>query len=130
MGQNAQVKSKMEAAYMLINCVVHGGYTYKVNKVTICEEIKADLPIQSMWKTAVTYLHKHLSHKKCHSLINQLVIPKRIASQIYIKRPKNSIYTASIDKITELYNKLPLKVKFMTIGSFKRYMRKNDIKTV
>ena len=129
MGENEQVRSKLEAAYMLVNQIIHGGYTYKVNKIKICAEIKSDMPIQMMTKATVTYMHKHLKHKKCHSFINQLVIPKRIASQIYVKRPQNGIYTASIDKITELYNKLPLEVKSMNIGPFKKYLQKHDIKT-
>ena len=115
---------------MLVNRITHGGYTFKVNKNTICETIKSDLPIQATCKTAVTFLHKHLLHRKCESLINRLAIPKRNASMIYVREPQNSTYTASIDKLVELYNKLPAKVKLMTIGSFKRYMRKNEIKTI
>ena len=130
MGENLQVQGKLEATYMMINRIIHGGYTYKVNKTSICEQIKTDLPLQATCKTAVTFVHKHLLHRKCHSLINRLAIPKRLASLIYIREPQNSIYAASTDRLIELYNKLPAKVKGMTIGSFKRYMRKNDIKTI
>ena len=87
MGENAQVRAKLEAAYMLINRVIHGGYTFRVNKTTICDEIKTDMPLQSICKTAATFLHKHLTHRKCDSLINQLVIPKKIASHIYVRNP-------------------------------------------
>ena len=104
---------------MLLNRIIHAGYTYRVNKVKICTEIKADLSVQLMCKTAVSYLHKHLLHKECSSLMNQLVVPKRKASQIYVKQPQNSIYMASIDKITDLYNKLPVEVKSMKMGPFK-----------
>ena len=62
MGKNSQVRSKLEAAYMLVNRITHGGYTFKVNKNSICETIKSDLPNQAICKTAVTFLHKHLLH--------------------------------------------------------------------
>ena len=77
MDENEQVNNKLESAYMTINRIIHGGYTYKVNKVKICSEIESDLPGQHMNKTAVLYLHKHLNHRKCPSLMDQLLIPKQ-----------------------------------------------------
>lgn len=88
-----------------------------------------DIPHQHMTKTAAIYMHKHLTHRKCASIVNQLIIPKRKASHIYVKNPQQGIYNASLDKCVDLYNRLPTQVKEMTIPQFKRYTKKNDLKT-
>ena len=38
-----------------------------MDKHKICKEIKEDFPMMAMSKTAVTFLHNHLRHKKCDS---------------------------------------------------------------
>ena len=81
-----------------------------------------------MCKTAVTYLHKHLIHHKCNAIIDQLIIPKRKSSSIYVRDPQIGMYHASLDRIVELYYKLPANVKAMKIGPFKRYLKKNTVK--
>ena len=63
LGESNATTSKMEATYMSINCIIHWNYTFRVNKVKICNDFKSDPPKQSMAKTAVTYLHKHMLHK-------------------------------------------------------------------
>ena len=129
MGENQQTQQKLEAAYMTVNRIIPGGLTFKVNKVKICREIQVDLPQQHMFKMAALYLHKHLSHRKCKSLVNQLIIPKRVASTIYVKKPQIGMYNASLDKCVENYNRIPSNVKSMTHRQFKKYYKKNSIKT-
>ena len=128
MGETELSLNRLESVYMYINRLIRGGYTFMVNKVKICEQIKVDLPRMALAKTAVTYLHNHIRHKLCDSLTGKLVIPKRIASIMYTKRPQNGTYPASLDKIVNIYNKLPANVKTLRIGPFKRYLKKNDIK--
>ena len=82
-----------------------------------------------MCKTAVTYLQTHLIHRKCNAIIDRLVIPKRKSSTIYVRDPKIWMCHASLDRIVELYNKLPANVKAMKIWPFKRYLKKNTVKT-
>ena len=36
MGENEGMKSKLESTYMLINRIIHGGYTFKVSSKKIC----------------------------------------------------------------------------------------------
>ena len=48
---------------------------------------------------------------------------------IHLRKPQSGQYHASIDKVVDLYNKLPAKVKAMSIGLFKKYMKSNEIKT-
>ena len=55
-------------------------YIHRDNKIKICDKIKVDLPQMGMTKTAVTYLHKHLVHRKCNSVIKQLKITMRKAT--------------------------------------------------
>ena len=86
------------------------------------------MPKLAMAKTLATFLPKNLSHMHCDSLINQLIIPKRKTSKIYIRKPQQGLYHAAIDKIVEGYNLLPAEVKSLNMGPFKRYMRKNTIK--
>ena len=113
---------------MTINRIIRGGLTFKVNKVKICKEISVDLPAQHILKTAAKYMHKHLMHRKCDAVINDLIIPKRVSSHIYVRNPLNGVYNASLDKITELYNRMPAVTKSMTMRQFNRYCTKNDIK--
>ena len=82
-----------------------------------------------MVKAALKFLHKHLQTQKCEAIMEQLIIPKRKASNIYVKQPQLGQYKASIDRIVELYNMLSAQVKSMTVGQFKRYMGKNKVKT-
>ena len=124
-----QTLQKLESTYMTINRLIRGGLTFKVKSEKICKEIKADPPSQHMLKVAVQYIHKHLNHKKCNALIDELVIPKRSTSHIYVKKPQNGTYTASLDKIIKIYNLLPASAKLMTMRQFKKYCRKNDIKS-
>ena len=115
--------------YMMVNKIIRGGINFQVSKVKICREVKVDLPNQHMTKTAALYMHKHLTHRKCDSIINQLIIPKHKVSHIYVKNPQLGIYNASLDRCVELYNRLPTQVKAMTIAQFKCYTKKNDLKT-
>ena len=80
-----------------------------------------------MLKVAVQYLHKHLNHKKCNALIDELIIPKRSTSHIYVKKPQYGTYTASLDRIVEIYNQLPASAKLMTTRQFKKYRKKNEV---
>ena len=113
---------------MTINRIIRGGQTFKVNSDRICKDIKVDKPLDHMRKTAAQYAHKHIKHQKCSALIDELVIPKRVTSHIYTKRPQIGNYCASLDKTIELYNNLPAKAKLMTVRQFKKYCKKNDLK--
>ena len=114
--------SKVEATYMTLNRIIHGGWTFRTNKTKICNEIEVDLPKQNLYKTAVKFLHKHLTTRKCESILNQMIIPKRKVSTIYMKQPQLGQYHGALDKIVEVYNKLPPQVRCMKIGAFKKYL--------
>ena len=129
MGENEGVFQKVESAYMNINRLILGGNNWMTNKTKICSEIKVDPPRQLICKAALRFIHKHLIKKTCGAIINQLSIPKRSVSMIYVKDPQSGTYHASIDRIIEVYNKLPTKVKEMSIGQFKKYLQKNEVKT-
>ena len=62
-------------------------------------------------------------------MINQLIIPKRTASLIYVKKPQVGIYNASLDKCIKNYNRIPANIRAMTLRQFRRYYKKNSIKT-
>ena len=62
-------------------------------------------------------------------MVNQLIIPKQKASYIYMKSPQIGIYNASIDKCIELYSRFPANVKVITIKQFKKYTKRNNLKT-
>ena len=111
------------------NQIIHGGLTYRTNKKKICKEINSELPKQAMFKTAMKFIHKHLITRKCGAILSQMIIPKRKASHIYMKQPQLGQYTSSLDRIIEVYNKLPASIRVMNIGPFKKYLKKNDIKT-
>ena len=96
-------------------------------KTQICKDIKVDLPKMWMKKAAATFLHKHLTTAKCHDLILQLKIPKRIASPIFVRDPQLGNYNCSLDRIVEVYNSLPLDIKAKKVMPFKRYLKKHDI---
>ena len=87
-----------------------------------------DLPKQNLYKTAVKFLHKHLTTRKCESILNQMIIPKRKVSTIYMKQPQLGQNHGALDKIVEVYNKLPPQVRCMKIGAFKKYLSRNPIK--
>ena len=128
LGENQQVRDKLEATYMSVNRLIRGGVTFKVNNTKICKEIKSEMPAQHMKKTAALFIHKHLKHKKCPAILNQLVIPKRKASWLYVKNPQIGTYNASFDKCIELYNRVPANVQDMSVRQFKKYYKKHDIK--
>merc|ERR1711954_419542 len=120
-------KSKLEAAHMTLNRIIHGGLTFKVNNVKICKHIGSQLPSKYMHKISARYIHKHLFKKQCPSVIEKLIIPKRDASIIYMKNPQLGVYPASLDKLILMYNKLPLATKSMKPQKFKKYLVKNDL---
>ena len=113
---------------MTINKIIHGDNNYRVSKVKICQEVKVDMPAQHMLKKAPIYMHKDLTHRKCNAIVNQLIIPKRKASCLYVKKPQTGTYNASLDKCVDLYSWIPTNVQEMTIAQFKRYYKKNDMK--
>ena len=120
--------SKVEATYMTLNRIIHGGWTFRTNKTKLCNKIEVDLPKQNLYKTAVKFLNKHLTTQKCESILNQRIIPKRKVSTIYMKQPQLGQYHGALDKIVEVYNKLPPQVRCMKIGAFKKYLSRNPIK--
>ena len=73
------------------------------------------------------YIHKHIYKRKCPAIIDELIIPKRVASIIYMKNPQNGIYPASLDRLVNIYNKLPQDVKNKNPSQFKRYLLKHDV---
>ena len=129
LGETEATMNRFEAAYMSIYRRIRGGYTFRVNRKTICKDINTDLPRMHIAKKAVTFIHKQLSHRSCHSLVDRLIIPKRIASMIHMRNPQNGIYPTSLDRGVSLYNKLSTDLKSKRIGPFKRHLKKNDIKT-
>ena len=72
---------------MTINRIIQGGLIFRTNREKICKEINVDTPRQNICKTAVKYLHKHLLNRKYDAVIDQLKIPKRQISMIYVKQP-------------------------------------------
>ena len=100
-----------------------------MNKTTICKRIKAEPPEKHVTKTAAKFIHKHLHHQKCPSMMNELIIPKRAASMIYLKNPLNGTYPGSLDKLIQIHNKLPQNVKAKNPNQLKRYLKKNDVPT-
>ena len=44
MGEAEGIRSNLESTYMTLNRIIHGGLTFKVSKVNICKQIKAELP--------------------------------------------------------------------------------------
>merc|ERR1711954_251067 len=91
-------------------------------QLKICREISTDLPRQWMAKTAVKYLHKHITTGKCESVLNQLIVPKRKASSVFVKQPQLGNYHTSLDKIVKIHNLLPASAKAKQMGPFKRYL--------
>ena len=127
MGESQQTVQRLESLYMTINRIIRGGLTFKVNSVKICKEIKVNLPLQHIRKVSAQYIHKHLKTKKCTALLDELIIPKREISHIYVKQPQMTTYCASLDKSIEMYNLLPAKTKVMTGKQFKKYCKKNNV---
>ena len=46
-----------------------------------------------------------------------------------VRDPQIGMCHASLDRIVELYNKLPANIKAMKIRPFKRYLKKDTVKT-
>merc|ERR1711954_50654 len=111
MGENLDIRDKLESTYMTIKRIIHGGLTFRVRKTDICRKIKEETPDKHILKVSTKFIHKHLHHRKCQSLMNELIIPKRSASIIYLKNPLISTYPGSLDRIIQIFNKQPQKVK-------------------
>ena len=126
--ENQMTMNKLEASYMTVNRIIRGGLTYKVSKVKICNDIKCDLPAKHIRKASLSFIHKHLTHRKCSALIDQLIIQKRKSSPIFVSKPQNGIYHGLLDRIIEMYNCLPTEAKTLRPGPFKRYLKKKDKK--
>ena len=105
MGESETLRSKLESAYMTLKRIIHGGLTYRVSKVKICRKINEELPEIHILKTATKYIHKKIYDRKCPAILEELIIPKRNASIIYMKNPQLGIYPASLDKLIGLHNK-------------------------
>ena len=115
---------------MTLNRIIHGGVTFKVSKVNICKKVKCELPSKHILKTSARFIHKHLYMKKCPAILDKLVIPKREVSIIYMRKPQMGVYPASLDKLIQLYNSLPLTIKSMKPTKLKRYLIKNDLNPI
>ena len=98
-----------------------------VNKKTICKRIGVELPEKHIIKTSARYIHKHIFHKKCPAVMDRMIIPKRDATIIYMKKPQLGVYPASLDKLVQLYNSMPLKLKAMKPPKLKKHFVKNDL---
>ena len=129
MGETQVLRSKLESTYMTLKRIIHGGLTFTVSKVNICKQIKEELPEKHINKTAAKFIQKQLYTRKCPALLDELIIPKRDASIIYLKNPQLGTYPASLDKLINLYNKLPQKTKSMNPSRFKRYLKNNEVNT-
>ena len=129
MGENNDVKAKLESTYMTLKRIIHGGLTFKVRKTEICTKIKEEPPEKHILKVSAKYIHKHIHHRKCNAMMNELIIPKRAASIVYMKKPLNGVYHGSLDNLIKIYNKLPQNVKMKNPNQFKRYLKKNDVPT-
>ena len=129
MGETEEVRSKLESSYMTLKRIIHGGLTFKVSKVKICDYIKEEPPEKHILKVAAKYIHTHLHFRKSSALIEELILPKRSASIIYMKNPQIGTYSASLDKLVNIYNMLPQNAKTMNPAKFKRYLKKNEVKT-
>ena len=127
MGETEGLRSKLESSHMTLNRIIHGDLTFKVSNVKICKRIGCELPDKYIHKISARYIQKHLYHRQCPALIDKLVIPKRDASIIYMRKPQLGVYPASLDKLIMLYNKLPIETKSMKPQKFKRYLLKNDL---
>ena len=127
MGETEGLRSRLEASYMTLNRIIHGGATFKVSKINICKKVKCDLPSKHILKTSARFIQKHIYLKKCPAILEKLVIPKREASIIYMRKPQMGVYPASLDKLIQLYNSLPLTQKSMKPERYKRYLKKHDL---
>ena len=90
-GENQMTMNKLEASYMTINRIIRRGLTYKVSRVKICNDIKCDLPAKHIRKASLSFIHKHLTHRKCSALMDQLMIPKGKSSPIFVSLKTGSI---------------------------------------
>ena len=124
MGETEGLRNRLEACYMTLNRIIHGGVTFKISKVNICKKIKCDLPSKHILKTSARFIQKHIYLKKCPAILDKLVIPKREASIIYMRSPQMGTYPASLDKLIQLYNSLPLTHKSMKPKGTKDTLRK------
>ena len=127
MAETEGLRSKLEASHMTLNRIIHGGLTFKVNNSKICKRIGCELPDKHIKKISARYIQKHMYHKQCPAIIDKLVVPKREASVVYMRKPQLGVYPASLDKLIQLYNKLPTDTKTMKPQRFKRYLAKNDL---
>ena len=115
---------------MTLNRIIHGGVTFKVSKINICKKIGCDLPSKHILKTSARFIQKHMYLKQCPSIIEKLVIPKREVSMIYMRKPQLGVHPASLDKLIQLYNRLPQSHKTMKPARFKKYLTKNYLKQI
>ena len=126
-GENQEIRDKVESTYMTLKRIIHGGLTFRVRKTEICQKIKEETPDKHILKVSAKFIHKHLHFRKCPALMEELVIPKRAASLIYLKNPLNGIYPGSLDRLIQTYNKLPQNVKAKNPNQLKRYLKKHDV---
>ena len=57
LGETESLRSKLQAAYMTINRIVHGGLTFKTSNKNICKKVKCEMPekyVQKMSESALT----------------------------------------------------------------------------
>ena len=126
-GETESLRSKLQAAYMTLNRIVHGGLTFKISNINICKKVKCEMPEKHIMKTSARYIQKHLNLRKCPSILEKLVIPKREAAIIYMRKPQLGTYPAPLDKLVQIHNKLPTHTKTMKPARFKKYLAKNDL---
>ena len=129
LGENQDVRSKLESTYMTIKKIIHRGLTFKVRKSEICKKIKEEPPDKHILKVSAIYIHKHLHHRNCEAMMSELIIPTRSASTIYMKNPLSPVYPGSLDNLIKMYNKLPQNLKSKNPNQFKRYLKKHDVPT-
>ena len=102
--------------------------TYMVATRVICQKLQTDLPEQMILKNNLKYIHRIMTEGKVEQILNELKIPERSSSKIYMKNPSKETNKSSLEHQIDMYNALPNSLRILQPNKLKRKLRKSEFK--
>ena len=85
------------------------------------------MPEQELINTNAKFIHKIMNNKGCKSIHENIVKPNRSTSIFYHRRPKKKLYRTALEHHIDLYNQLPVDIKYLKPKTFASKLKKRDI---
>ena len=130
-GTSTKINLKMHKIHMDISRFARGNFGYKQSCRSICKGVGKKIAEEEFYDQCVKYVHKLMLAQEPKSIIDQLRMPRsrrnaKLGLNIY---PKNKKFRNTfINKIPEVYDTIPDKLRIIKPSIFKKKLRRLRLK--